>query len=626
MKKKRSIRAAILTLVAILIPIITSAWYTGQNAWSECSENKAVIKVSFTNKEPKDNPEKWSMNVVAKDTQTGNSVDLGTVKPGETVTGTINTGQCSIAKGQVKFILKWTDGRKGGDTKWADYKKKNCCPCPTATPILVTPSPTPMPTDTPVPSDTPPPTASETPVPTSTDTPRATDTPTEAPIATYTHTATATARDTATVTATATSTQAPPSLTPTHPPLTPTKPTPTEEPESEAKDVCFEKDVQIETRTDLQGSSSDIWRLWIDDATGGIVNERNLTDDPRLDAQGGYSFHPDVSPDGCWVVFVHSNVREGTQDIWRVSSHGVKYGLKKITDTPYNMELHVVWAENGLIYFLQDGVLHVTDPDGRKIQNLGILGSILADSPDGRWLAIDKIIGETDFEEGKAVRFFNTADYSLIDSPLRFILAWTPDGQNIYHLEFDSPEIYISMFDFETQTSQRVSVGTDIAPDPRRSPVANLIEHKEQLWWSPLEEKADVQMTGLPSREKQSINIEPDWWHHPDGHVAIDMTVFEAYITDLESEQTAKEAAVDEEASSAEVAANTISPNEAKRVFERNGELWVEMLDGSLEWVVGVKGTSAVWNDDWIISFIGEDGNLYQTDQFQSFLRLLETP
>ncbi len=94
------------------------AWYTSQTATAGCSPstNKASIQVNFTNSESTK-----AMDVVAKDIQTGKSVDLGTVKAKQTVSNTIETDTNTLKAGSILFTLKWTDGSSGIDTRSAQY-------------------------------------------------------------------------------------------------------------------------------------------------------------------------------------------------------------------------------------------------------------------------------------------------------------------------------------------------------------------------------------------------------------------------------------------------------------------------------------------------------------------------
>lgn len=130
------------------------AWATQQSASSICESNIAKIAVSFKNTEYVSEEIKtnyWSMNVIATDQNTNKSIDLGTVKPGETKTGIISTGNQSTSTGNIKFDLTWTDGRKGIDSRTSAYSAKEC--------VVVTPTPTPTPTATPTPTPTPEPTS-----------------------------------------------------------------------------------------------------------------------------------------------------------------------------------------------------------------------------------------------------------------------------------------------------------------------------------------------------------------------------------------------------------------------------------------------------------------------------------
>lgn len=104
------------------------AWSTRQAATAACSAEQggAIITVQFTNTE-----DSKSMNVVAKDIQSGKSVDLGTIKPKETKSGKIVTESKELAKGVVQFIMKWSDGSSGTDTRTAEYGAvSECVPAP----------------------------------------------------------------------------------------------------------------------------------------------------------------------------------------------------------------------------------------------------------------------------------------------------------------------------------------------------------------------------------------------------------------------------------------------------------------------------------------------------------------
>ncbi len=129
MKSKLLIAITIIVIVS-LVPVGTFAWSTHQTAKAICVHDKAAIDVVFKNTEPINEPVKNAMDVVAVDMQTGKSVNLGTILPGETATGTINAEQTILSAGTVRFDLLWTN-RPGSDERFASYDAKNCQPTPT---------------------------------------------------------------------------------------------------------------------------------------------------------------------------------------------------------------------------------------------------------------------------------------------------------------------------------------------------------------------------------------------------------------------------------------------------------------------------------------------------------------
>lgn len=100
------------------------AWATRQSATAACSPENggAIVTVQFTNTE-----DAKSMDVKAKDIQSGKTVDLGTIKPKETKNGIIKTESKELAKGAVQFTLTWTDGSSGKDTRSATYEAVEEC-------------------------------------------------------------------------------------------------------------------------------------------------------------------------------------------------------------------------------------------------------------------------------------------------------------------------------------------------------------------------------------------------------------------------------------------------------------------------------------------------------------------
>ncbi|HSX09168.1 MAG TPA: hypothetical protein VLF93_03380 [Candidatus Saccharimonadales bacterium] len=130
-------------------------WITNQSASTACAPDGsgANIEVTFTNAEPPSTS--TSMNVTAKDAQTGKTVNMGAIKGGSSKTSAIVTSKTTLDAGTVTFALSWTDGHAGTDSRTASYKAVSKCistPTPTPKPI-VTPSPTPTtPPDQPTPT------------------------------------------------------------------------------------------------------------------------------------------------------------------------------------------------------------------------------------------------------------------------------------------------------------------------------------------------------------------------------------------------------------------------------------------------------------------------------------------
>ncbi len=142
-------------------------WLTDQSAETACpTDNSGVqIKVSFSNTEPPGDV--YAMKVTATDERTTRTTDLGTINPGQTKNGVINTGRATVQAGNVSFKLTWADGHPGEDSRTASYQAAGPCASPsptkepTSTPsvsITMTPSPTQKPSTTPSPSSTPCPT------------------------------------------------------------------------------------------------------------------------------------------------------------------------------------------------------------------------------------------------------------------------------------------------------------------------------------------------------------------------------------------------------------------------------------------------------------------------------------
>src|SRR5947209_172510 len=96
-------RAGLITICgsAMLIPAVAAlAWNTSQSASTDCTQTGTEIHVSFTNTET--NPA-HTMHVAAKDNQTNQSTDLGTIAPQQSQSGNIDTGKSTINNGTVTY-------------------------------------------------------------------------------------------------------------------------------------------------------------------------------------------------------------------------------------------------------------------------------------------------------------------------------------------------------------------------------------------------------------------------------------------------------------------------------------------------------------------------------------------
>ena len=125
---KLAVASAVVSAFAVAaMPATASAWKVNYNADSVCKDEKAVISWSFKNQEP--NQAKWSIDLNVTDSQTGKSQSK-TVKPGETVSGSIATDKTKLNTGQLSFKMTWTDGRNGIDTRTSSYKATDECYIP----------------------------------------------------------------------------------------------------------------------------------------------------------------------------------------------------------------------------------------------------------------------------------------------------------------------------------------------------------------------------------------------------------------------------------------------------------------------------------------------------------------
>ena len=154
-------------------------WLTDQSASSGCPDPSkgVIITVQFSNTEP--DRSSLAMDVIARDQQTGKSIDMGSIRGGSSKTAQIATGRTTLNAGSVVFNLTWSDGHSGSDTRTATYRAVTDCIAPTTPPTI---KPTAVPTTKPTAIPTAKPTAVPTPKPTIPGEPTPTICPTLGPV------------------------------------------------------------------------------------------------------------------------------------------------------------------------------------------------------------------------------------------------------------------------------------------------------------------------------------------------------------------------------------------------------------------------------------------------------------
>jgi TolB protein len=135
---------------------------------------------------------------------------------------------------------------------------------------------------------------------------------------------------------------------------------------------------------------------------------------------------PEWSPDGGRIAFARN------YDIWVMNANGT--GVTNLTQTPGVLEWHPAWSPDGSrIAFTRGGAaeIHVMDPDGTDVVNLGI-GAIGPEwSPDGTQItfahAADVYV--MDAAGSNVTNLTNTPDLYERDP------GWSPDGDRIVFSE-----------------------------------------------------------------------------------------------------------------------------------------------------------------------------------------------
>lgn len=159
MKYKYILSASAFVLTIIFIfPFTASAWSTKISGDSFClTTNKAALRFSFTNTE-----RLLPLNVTAKDSQTGLTINLGNVVVNQTKSGEITTSQTSLKDGKITFEIFQNEKKEGKEIKTVSYEGIICTPPQNNN----TENNTPTPTTAAAKTATPTPTKQMTPTPT----------------------------------------------------------------------------------------------------------------------------------------------------------------------------------------------------------------------------------------------------------------------------------------------------------------------------------------------------------------------------------------------------------------------------------------------------------------------------
>ncbi|HLB51885.1 hypothetical protein A3F07_01940 [candidate division WWE3 bacterium RIFCSPHIGHO2_12_FULL_38_15] len=107
-------------LVVVSYPASVYAWENDDHSSAICDGEWAKVRVTFKNLESK------AMNVVAFDENTGKSVDLGQINPGETKVGIIDLGIHNTEAGRIRFEMTWSSGEEGSDIEYSRHSDEIC--------------------------------------------------------------------------------------------------------------------------------------------------------------------------------------------------------------------------------------------------------------------------------------------------------------------------------------------------------------------------------------------------------------------------------------------------------------------------------------------------------------------
>src|SRR5581483_1476602 len=117
-------------VVLVLVPLWSApapAWSYRASVEATCTASGVRLALHFANTES--HPTQ-AMTVTATDLQTSKSVALGSVAPGHTATGNIDTGVPSVKAGKVRVALSWTGAPGAGEQRLLAYPAFGCDPPP----------------------------------------------------------------------------------------------------------------------------------------------------------------------------------------------------------------------------------------------------------------------------------------------------------------------------------------------------------------------------------------------------------------------------------------------------------------------------------------------------------------
>jgi dipeptidyl peptidase IV (DPP IV)-like protein/WD40 repeat protein len=178
---------------------------------------------------------------------------------------------------------------------------------------------------------------------------------------------------------------------------------------------------------------------------------------------------PEWSPDGGRIAFARN------YDIWVVNANGS--GVTNLTKSPGVLDWHPAWSPDGSrIAFASGGAaeLHLMDPDGANVVNLGVTAQDPEWSPGGQTIVFSHAgdIFVLDLDTSNATNLTNTTDVYEKDP------GWSPDGARIVFAESaagSSGVAGISLMDTDGGNRVHVTPTTNEDFDPSFSPEGDRI-------------------------------------------------------------------------------------------------------------------------------------------------------